>query len=90
MTYLSYFGFLFLLVRWWRLSHPNRSARLSLWSTAVAVTWAGALYLLWPFPANWAAFPQPWGFMFAATVAVAVQLSSPWSAKPRRPVTPTA
>ncbi|NIL96363.1 MAG: protein kinase [Planctomycetales bacterium] len=90
MTYLSYFGFLFLLVRWWRLADPMRSVRFSLWATAVAVTWAGALYLLWPFPANWAPFPQPWGFMCAATMAVAVQLSSPWTNQQRRTVTQTA
>jgi hypothetical protein len=90
MTYLSYFGFLFLFVRWWRLADPTRSTRLSLWATAVAVTWAGALYLLWPFPSSWAPFPQPWGFMFAATVAVAVQLSSPWMNKRQRTATQTA
>ena len=90
MTYLSFFGFLYLLVRWWRLADPLRSTRLSLWSTAVAVTWAGALYLFWPFPANWAPFPQPWGFMFAATVAVAVQIASPWSDRSRQTSTQTA
>lgn len=90
MTNLSFFGFLYLLVRWWRLADPLRSTRLSLWSTAVAVTWAGALFLLWPFPATWAPFPQPWGFMFAATVAVAVQIASPWSNRKRQQTTQIA
>ena len=89
MTCLSYFGFLFLLIRWWRLADPLRSARLSLWTTAVCVTLAGALYLFWPFPASWDIFPQPWGFMVAATVAVAVQLSSPWLNPRRRPTAQT-
>ncbi len=78
MTYLSYFAFLFLLVRWWRLADPLRSTRVSLWATALCVTWAGAIYMFWPFPASWGHFPQPWGFMLAAVIAVAVQLSSPW------------
>jgi hypothetical protein len=78
MTFLSYFGFLFMLVRWWRLSDPLRSTRLSLWATAICVTWAGAIYMFWPFPANWPFLPQPWGFMLAATIAISVQLSSPW------------
>ena len=78
MTFLSYFGFLFMLIRWWRLSDPLRPTRLSLWSTAVCVTWAGAIYMFWPFPADWTFLPQPWGFMLAATIAIAVQLSSPW------------
>ena len=78
MTCLTYFGFLFLLIRWWRLADPLRSTRLSLWTTAVCVTCAMALYMFWPFPQKWAYFPQPWGFLVTAVIALAVQLASPW------------
>ncbi|MCE9556879.1 MAG: protein kinase [Planctomycetes bacterium] len=78
MTCLTYFGFLFMLIRWWRLADPLRSTRLSLWTTAVCVTCAMALYMFWPFPQKWAYFPQPWGFLVTAVIALAVQLASPW------------
>ena len=73
-AYLAYFGFLFLLPRWWRQADPLRSTRVSLWSTGVCVVVAMALNLIWP-------FPQPWGLMAAATTSLAVQLSSPWQDK---------
>jgi len=71
IAFLAYFGFLFLIVRWWRLADPARSTRLSIWHTAVAVFCSWALTLFWP-------FPQPWGVMVAATIAISVQLASPW------------
>jgi hypothetical protein len=90
MTYLSYFGFLFLIIRWWRMADPLRATRLSLWTTALCVTCAGALYMFWPFPTTWDTFPQPWGLMLAATIAVAVQLSSPWLDRQKRHATQVA
>jgi len=78
LSYLTYFGFLMLVIRWWRLADPLRKSRVSLWTTAVAITFSIALYLLWPFPQDWVVLAQPWGFMTAATIAIAVQLSSPW------------
>jgi hypothetical protein len=71
IAFFTYFGFLFVLLRWWRLADPLRSTRLSIWHTAVAVFWAAVLSAFWP-------FPQPWGLMLAATIAIAVQLSAPW------------
>jgi hypothetical protein len=71
MGYLAYFGFLFMVQRWWKQADPIRSSRLSLWSLAVCVFWAWALTLFWY-------FPQPWGMMMAGTISLAVQLSSPW------------
>ncbi len=70
-SYLAYFGFLFLLVRWWKQADPLRSSRLSVWSTVVCVFWAAILNMFWE-------FPQPWGMMTAGTISVAVQLASPW------------
>ena len=77
LAFLAYFSFLFLVPRWWYQADPMRSSRLSLWSTAVCVFWAAALNLFWP-------FPQPWGMMLAATISIAVQLSSVWVAPPKR------
>jgi hypothetical protein len=73
MRYLAYFGFLFLLVQWWKQADPMRSSRLSLWSLAVCLFWAWALCIVPNF-----SFPQPWGMMMAGTISLAVQLSSPW------------
>ena len=71
IAFLAYFGFLFVIPRWWRQADPLRSTRLSIWHTGVALFWALILTVFWP-------FPQPWGLMLTATIAIAVQLSSPW------------
>ncbi len=70
--YLAYFGFLFPVLRWWRMAEPSRWTRFSLLSTLLCVGWALLLWLAWP-------FPQAWGMMAAATIAVSVQLASPWT-----------
>ena len=70
-TYLVYFGGLFLILRWWKQADPLRKTRLSVWATAACVLWAWVLNMFWQ-------FPQPWGFMLAATMSIAVQLSAPW------------
>ena len=75
MAHLAWFGFLMMLVRWWRLADPLRATRLGIWSTAVCLIWAWVLNLFWP-------FPQPWGFMITAIIAVSVQLASPWVERP--------
>ncbi len=71
MGYLAYFGFLFLVLRWWKQADPLRGSRLSLWALVVCVFWAYVLCVPWY-------FPQPWGMMLAGTISLAVQLSSPW------------
>ncbi|HTQ40263.1 MAG TPA: serine/threonine-protein kinase [Pirellulales bacterium] len=71
VAFLAYFGFLFVFVRWWRLADPLRSTRLSIWHTAVTLFCAFLIGLFWP-------FPQPWGWMLTVTIAIAVQLASPW------------
>ncbi len=70
--YLAYFGFLFPVLRWWRMADPSRWTRFSLLSTLMCVGWALLLWSAWP-------FPQAWGMMVAGTIAVSVQLSSPWA-----------
>jgi hypothetical protein len=69
--YLTYFGFLFLVPRWWKSADPGRRHRLELWSTAAVVFWAWLVGMFWE-------FPQPWGLMVAAGACVALQLASPW------------
>jgi hypothetical protein len=69
--YLAYFAFLFPVLRWWRQADPLRPSRVSIWGTVCCVFWAWMLHVAWP-------FPQPWGVMVAAVVAISVQLSSPW------------
>ena len=69
--YLAYFAFLFPVVRWWKQADPLRWTRLSIWGTLCCVFWAWLLHVAWP-------FPQPWGVMVAAIIAVSVQLASPW------------
>ena len=71
IAFLAYFGFLFVIPRWWKQADPLRSTRLSIWHTLVVVFWSWALTWFW-------GFPQPWGLMLTATVAIAVQLASPW------------
>jgi hypothetical protein len=81
--YLVYFGFLFPVLRWWRQADPLRTTRLSLWAVAVCSIWALVLGSVWP-------FPMPSGIMAAATISVAVQLSSPWLEMRRRGAVMTA
>ena len=75
-AYVSYFGFLFLIVRWWRQSDPLRPTRLSLWAVAVSIMAAWLVNQFWT-------FPQPWGLMAAACMSLSLQLSSPWMRRER-------
>jgi hypothetical protein len=77
--YVTYFAFLFLLLRWWRQAEFTRNQRLSLWSVAVCIFWAWVLQFFW-------AFPQPAGMMVAGVTAFATQLASPWLPPSRRRV----
>ena len=70
-AFLIYFGGMFGIAKWWLQADPLRASRVSLWATAGCIFWAWLIHVFW-------AFPQPWGFMFAATVSIAVQLAAPW------------
>jgi hypothetical protein len=72
IAFLAYFGFLFLTVRWWRSADPVRKNRFSIWHSAVIMAWA------WFLGSFFLPFPQPWGVMLAATMAITIQLASPW------------
>jgi hypothetical protein len=80
-AFLTYFGFLFVLLRWWRQADPLRSVRLSLWTTVCTVFVAWVLNFFWP-------FPQPWGLMVAAIMSMSIQLASPWVPEANRPREP--
>ena len=71
-TYLVFFAGLFAVLRWWRPMDPLRRVRLSIGSTAVCLFW------VWLMCQALCEFPQPWGFVVAATISVAVQLAAPW------------
>jgi hypothetical protein len=75
--YAAYFAFLFVILRWWRLSEWTRPNRVSLWSTAWCAFIGWAMTFFW-----W--FPQPMGLLLAAVIAFTVQLSSPWLSPSRR------
>ena len=75
--YVTYFAFLFLIVRWWRQSEFTRNQRLSVWSVVVCVFWAWLLQFFWQ-------FPQPAGMLVAGVTAFATQLASPWLPPSRR------
>jgi hypothetical protein len=70
-VYVSYFAFLFLLPRWWRQTEFTRGTRMGLWSVIACVFTAWLLHIFW-----W--FPQPYGMIVAAVIAVSTQLASPW------------
>lgn len=70
-AFLVYFAAVMALPRWWRQVDPLRNNRLSLWAVAMCALCAWICHMFWP-------FPQPWGFLLAAAISVAVQLSSPW------------
>ena len=71
LGYMAYLGFLFMILRWWRLADPLRTHRLSVWSTGTCIF---AAWLLGSF----LAFPQPWGLALATIISMSIQLASPW------------
>jgi hypothetical protein len=70
-AFLLYFAGLFVVLRWWTQMDPLRRTRLSIWATATCVLWAWIMHMF-------CRFPQPWGFVVAATISVSVQLAAPW------------
>jgi hypothetical protein len=74
-AYLTYYGLLFLAVRWWQQAELFRSSRFSLWS--ICCVWFMAWVVSWIAP-----FPSPWSYYTAVALAVTVQLSAPWRPRP--------
>ncbi len=74
-AFLAFFGGVMFLPRWWRQTDPTRRQRMSLWFVVATLLWAGLVNMVFQ-------FPQPWGFMVAATISIAVQLASRHAARP--------
>jgi len=70
-AWMLHFALLMTVVRWWRLTDPLRSKRLSLWSVAVVVVADWLIQQLIP-------IPQPWGMLVAGTAVIAVQIAATW------------
>jgi len=71
--YLSYFGMIFFVMRWWKLAEPRRSERFSLFAVLVAAFWAYVFWFLLPGMGERHVF-----FMAVVVSAVVIQLVSPW------------
>jgi hypothetical protein len=70
-AFLAYFGAMFATVGWWKLTDPLRSSRFKIGPILLAIVAAWLWHLVLP-------FPQPWGFMLMAAIAITTQLSAPW------------
>lgn len=66
---VGYFGVLMALLRWWKMFDPLRDTRLSMLTTVGCVVTAILIHFVMPYPR---------GFLIAATIAMAVQISAPW------------
>jgi hypothetical protein len=71
--YLSYFGMIFFVMRWWKLVEPKRSERFSLYAVLVAAFWAYVFFFLLPGQGERKVF-----FMAVVVSSVVIQLVSPW------------
>lgn len=72
LAFLGYFGLTFFVVDWWGLTSASRRARWSWTDGFVAVFWAFAVHIVFPFPQWWgvlvvagAASVLPWAFRLA-------------------------
>jgi hypothetical protein len=74
-AFLAFFGGLMFLPRWWRQTEPTRRQPVRLWFVFATLLWAGLVNMVFQ-------FPQPWGFMVAATISIAVQLASRHGVRP--------
>ena len=72
---VGFFGGLFVLLRWWRLMDPFRTSRLSILTTVGCVLTAILIHFVLPYPR---------GFLIAAIIAMAVQISAPWLSAEQR------
>ncbi len=73
VVFMLQFAVLFGVLRWWRQADPLRRTRLSLLAVGACVL----VSLLLP-------LPQPWSFMMAGVMSIAVQVSSLWLTEDKR------
>jgi serine/threonine protein kinase len=76
-VFAAYFAFLFVLVAWWEQADPIRSIRVNIWTMVWCGLIAWLLHFIW-----W--FPQPIGFLVAASISLGLQFSSTWISPSRR------
>jgi glucan phosphoethanolaminetransferase (alkaline phosphatase superfamily) len=83
--YLAYFGLLFALLRWWKLTERTRPRRFSLWPVLVTASLALLFSPLWP---DFSGHEVPFllqGPVVLTLTSVIVQLVSPWEEPAPRP-----
>ena len=71
--YLSYYGLMFLVLRWWKLSDPTRPKRFSVKAVLACGFWAFILLFLLPTASH-----RREGLISLVLVASIVQLVSPY------------
>ena len=74
--YLSYFGLMFLVLRWWKVTETNRPHRFSIKPLIAVGFWAYVLLFLLP-----SAHHREIGFVSLMAAAVVTQVSCPWKEK---------
>lgn len=71
--YLSYFGLMFLVLRWWKQTETHRSKRFSLKPVLAVAFWAYLLLFLLP-----GLHDRELGFVSLTLASVVCQVSCPW------------
>ena len=71
--YLSYFGLMFLVLRWWKTTETHRSKRFSFKPVIAVAFWAYLLLFLLPGLAD-----RELGFVSMTMASVVCQVSCPW------------
>ncbi len=74
--YLSYFGLMFLVLRWWKSTETYRGKRFSILATIAVALWAYLLLFLLPSQHH-----REVGFVSLVMASVICQVSCPWKAK---------
>ena len=74
--YLSFFGLMFLVLRWWKVTEPTRSKRLSILSVLAVVLWAYIFLFLLP-----SVHHRELGFVSLVMASIVVQVTCPWKEK---------
>lgn len=72
--YLSYFGLMFLALRWWKLGEGNRPQRFSIQPVLAAAFWSYILLFLLP-----ATHQRQEGFLSLVLMSIIIQVVSPWA-----------
>lgn len=74
--YLSYFGLMFMVLRWWKVTEVHRPSRISIWSLICVAFWGYLLLFLLP-----GQHQREIGFLTVFLTAVVCQIACPWKEK---------